>query len=140
MWTCTRCTNQTEDDELAFCARCGAGRDVEEVAAPARSPQRAQDTANEGGYFAFRNLIVPGIVKVMHVVGMLAFTGVGGYFLWRAYQGQFTDSNLTLIGLGLLIGANVTWRMLCEGIILFFSMHDVLVSIERRLRNRSLLP
>jgi len=37
------------------------------------------------------------------------------------------------IGLGIIVLGNILWRLICEGTILMFSVHEILGSIERKI-------
>ena len=100
-----------------------------------------------GNYFSFKYMITPDIIKIIHVIGLiivnLALIGgfiVGLYFLFTqdlGLEGYMTA--LVIIG-GVLGGiiifflANIEWRMFCEWLILFFSMHEMLSTVEGELR------
>ena len=50
--------------------------------------------------------------------------------------GNNSPSVRFMLGLGILLPGNLIWRVICEAAILFYSMHERLVSIEDRLRVR----
>lgn len=131
MWSCLRCYYENENDEALYCGRCGAHRYAEE---PAKShPELPPPPA---GYFSFRKMISPLIIRLINLFGLLACTGAGSWLIYQAYQESFTNTQTLVHGLLLLIPGNIIWRMACEILILFFSMHEVLVSIETRLSVR----
>lgn len=132
MWSCQRCYFENESEETLFCGRCGAQRYAKEPA----KPHHPELPAPPAGYFAFRKMISPLVIRLLNLVGFLACTGAGSYFIYQAYTGSFTDIKLLVNGLLLILPGNILWRMACEILILFFSMHEVLVSIETRLAVR----
>jgi hypothetical protein len=73
-------------------------------------------------FFDFRKMISNMIIKILYVLGALALT-IGGIVM------LFID-DLILPGIGFLILGNLLWRVICEGWILLFSIHDILGSIE----------
>jgi len=92
-----------------------------------------------GGFYdflVFRKLISPEIIKVVYGVGALLITvmGIIAIAAPTLRPDFFQGANSPLFGVAILIVGNVLWRMLCEGIILFFSMHEVLVSLDSRAR------
>ena len=135
VWTCECCWYDIENEELRFCGKCGAPRDAEKPA-PTAAPRPAAKRAlppPPAGYFVFRKMISPLVIRLLNVLGLLVFTGGGGYYLYLAYQESFANPGTLTAGLVLLILGNLLWRIACEILILFFSMHEVLVSIETRL-------
>ena len=74
-------------------------------------------------FFAFRSMVSSLIIKILYVIGIISRTGYAHYLI---FTGEF------LIGTGALLHGNLAWRLVCEGAIAIFSIHDVLVSIERK--------
>ncbi len=89
-------------------------------------------------YFAFRELVTPQLIKVVYIVGACFITAAG--LLSILSPGTLNEYEvgpiLTRVGgiLVLLVG-NLVWRMMCEGAILLFSLHELLVSIDTRARS-----
>lgn len=75
-------------------------------------------------FLTFRRMISREIMQGVYLVGLLIFCVLGGAALVQ---------NNILPGLLWLIGANLLWRVGCEQIILFFSIHAALVDMERAL-------
>lgn len=69
-------------------------------------------------------MVSPTLIKFFYVLGALALT-LGGITMLFIGQEQI------LIGLGALTVGNLLWRILCEGWILAFRIHDSLVSVEK---------
>lgn len=99
---------------------------------------------SEGGFFSFRTLISNTIIQTVYVIGAVLIT-LGGLimmaapFLIRAVgQGTgslgFQGGAQIFAGFMTLVAGNLLWRLLCEGWILLFSMHDMMASIERKLK------
>jgi hypothetical protein len=76
-------------------------------------------------FFTFRTLISHTLIQIVYVLGLLFITFTGGLLL--------LNGNLTA-GAGWLILGNIGWRVVCEWMILFYSMHQRLVGIERELQ------
>ncbi len=128
---------------------------------PAQMPRRktqpirkAQDIEKEhGGFFSFRTLISPIVIKIIYVLGMLALT-IGGIVMimmgldvmglgaekLNIFGKQISFNKQILIGVALIVLGNIGWRLVCEGWILFFRMRDILGSIERHLKPGSGAP
>lgn len=66
------------------------------------------------------------LIKILYALGVLVVTIYG---IISLFSGSF------LMGLGTIIFGNLFWRLACEGIIVIFSIHDVLVSIDRKTKN-----
>lgn len=90
------------------------------------------------GYFSFRKLVSPSIIKVVHVLGMIALFGAGITLILQAVQAEPGDKRLvlSLYGIGAITLGNLAWRILCEQAILLFSIHEILASIEQLLGKR----
>ena len=76
-------------------------------------------------FLEFRKMISIQIIKILYVVGAVAIT-IGGIVM------LFVGDNLALLGIGVLIIGNLLWRVICEGWIIVFSIHDILSSIESK--------
>jgi hypothetical protein len=102
-------------------------------------------TAKRGGYFAFRTLISPTLIKVLYILGALAFLAMG-VAIGIGYQGQgFSVPSLAELGLpnwavGTIVAiiGNLIWRVFCEALILFFNIHEILAAQERLLQMAAL--
>ncbi|MGZ8384173.1 MAG: DUF4282 domain-containing protein [Nitrospira sp.] len=86
-------------------------------------------------YFSFRELVTPQLIKVVYLVGACFITGAGLLSIlspetWNEYE---VGPMLTrLSGIFVLLIGNLVWRMMCEGAILLFSLHELLVSLDLR--------
>lgn len=124
---CPQCL--TENDASAVkCSVC------EQALAPQQvSPVRY--TSFYAEYFAFRELVTPQLIKVIYIVGACFITAAGILSILspETLNEYETGPILTRLGgiLVLLVG-NLVWRMMCEGAILLFSLHELLVSIDTR--------
>jgi hypothetical protein len=84
-------------------------------------------------YFGFRKLITPALIKLSHLVGVVAITIVSSFAIvspdtFTAFGGDST--RVMFMGILVLVLGNLVWRMLCEGAMLLFSLHEILVSLE----------
>lgn len=100
------------------------------------------------GFFSFHRMVSTSIIKAAYVIGLmlisivgLAGIGLGTFALIEQLRGEAVP-NLAIIGQPivaavagavLLVMGNLLWRLLCEGWILLFSMHELLATIAERL-------
>jgi len=82
-----------------------------------------------GGFFSFRFMISTQLIKLIYVLGILALIVLGWNYINKGYE------EFQLIGWGIIILGNLVWRIVCEGWILLFSIHDILGSIEKLQRD-----
>jgi hypothetical protein len=124
---CPQCF--TENDAAATkCSVC-----AQALSPPKVTPVRY--TSFYAEYFAFRELVTPQLIKVVYIVGACFMTAAGVLSILSPdtlaeYEG---GSILTRLGgIAVLLIGNLVWRMMCEGAILLFSLHELLVSIDTR--------
>ena len=100
-----------------------------------------------GGFFSFRTMISPIVIKIIYVLGMLGIT-IGGIVMiemglhvaglsteqLNIFGMQISFPRQIVMGIALIVLGNIAWRLVCEGWILFFRMRDILGSIEGHLR------
>ncbi len=74
-------------------------------------------------FFNFRKMVSSFIVKILYVLGIISitFAGIGVIF------GQ----NF-MLGLLIIVGGNLAWRLFCEAAILLFSIHHELIRISHK--------
>ncbi len=97
-------------------------------------------------YFGFRWLITPTIIKILHVMGLvlLNLAMIGAFItgiivlVVGSTQVDLEGSikilaivGFIIVGLITFFIVNILWRMICENIILFFSIHEMISGIER---------
>jgi len=87
------------------------------------------------GYFSFRKMVSTHLIKVIYILGLIAIT-IGGIGMIVAGADQYNGEVFVLGGIALLIIGNLLWRILCEGWILLFSIHDILGSIEKEIKKK----
>ena len=81
------------------------------------------------GFFGFRQMVSTALIKFFYILGVIVLT-IGGIVM------LFQGGENALIGLGAIIFGNLVWRIICEGWILVFSIHDILGSIEQTLKEK----
>jgi hypothetical protein len=84
-------------------------------------------------FFTFRMFITRPFIKVIYVLGALAITVMSILAMFGVGAAQTTGSTV-LYGLLALIVGNLMWRVWCEAAIIFFSMYDVLKSVDDSLK------
>ena len=77
-------------------------------------------------FFGFRKMVSPLIVKLIYGVGLVGLTIAG---IVMMFQGG--EAKSVAIGLGVITLGNLAWRLICEGMILAFSIQEILASIEQ---------
>jgi len=94
------------------------------------------------GFFSFHKLVSTSIIKATYIIGLVLMTlwGIGAIGLGIAALAQPDNLDLKAIVVGqpagvIVLGAvvivfgNLLWRLLCEGWILLFSIHELLARI-----------
>jgi len=122
---CPECLG-VNDNEAATCRSCGYKFTTQDA-----PPERSEGSV--GRYFGFRKLITPALIKSSYLLGALAitFSSIMAILFPDIFTGYGGDSTrVVLMGILVLVLGNLVWRMLCEGAILLFSLHDVVVSLE----------
>ena len=82
-------------------------------------------------YFSFTDMISTSIIRGMHILGFIGITLGGIGVVFTGFFGERREpTEVVLIGFAILIFGNLLWRLICEAWILFFRIHESLVSIE----------
>jgi hypothetical protein len=91
-----------------------------------------------GGYFSFEKMISPKLIKVVYVIGMVGIVIAAIYMAIAGTKESDDTAKLLKILSALLLAivGNLLWRLVCEQVILLFSIHDRLASIDRSLKSR----
>ncbi|MFW5786672.1 MAG: DUF4282 domain-containing protein [Bacillota bacterium] len=76
---------------------------------------------NFNDYFKFKNMVSVSIIKILYLLGFIVIT-VGGF----SYASRDPAA-----GLFMLIMGNLIWRVICEGAVILFSIHERLAAVER---------
>jgi hypothetical protein len=137
---CQNCGKEIPDGSK-FCPYCGANQFetlLKKQSSPSYSDVSSRESYSGGGYFSFRTMVTPIIVKWVYVIGMIAIT-IGGLVTMfggrgSSYYGYYSSGGNFWTGLLIIVGGNLIWRVVCESIILLFSIHEILASIEKRIK------
>ena len=103
------------------------------------------------GFFDFRSLVSTSIIKVTYLMGAIILTLLAiiqivvsliilnGHTVTDFFQpfAEGDQGKRLFVGVLVLTLGNLFWRLLCEGWILIFSMHEILSSIENELKRRN---
>ena len=82
-------------------------------------------------FFSFRTMITVSWVKFNYVLGGIL---VGLLGLWFAFMGVAEGDGVEIFrGLCVVLIGNLVWRLFCEAWIVFFRIHEALVSIDKKL-------
>lgn len=88
------------------------------------------------GFLSFRTMVSRTLIQIIYIVGALGLCAYGIIMIANGIIiiGKSTDGSgsieQVITGLGIILLGNLIWRIICEGWILLFNIHDVLVSIE----------
>ena len=85
-------------------------------------------------FFGFRKMISTGFIKAVYAVGAAILT-FGGLIM--ILFGPSVDSSSLKIGVLTVTVGNLAWRMICEGAIVFYRIHDTLESINCKIGNQA---
>lgn len=86
-------------------------------------------------FLSFRKMISPLVIKILYLIGIVAIVLFSLYLFFTSFNMirhfqlfimQFFGSIL------LLIFGNLSWRVSCETLLLFFSMHDELKKLNNK--------
>jgi Domain of unknown function (DUF4282) len=99
---------------------------------------------SEGGFFSFRTFVSNTIIKTVYVLGAIIITLAGFLLVVTGIMmlSQNVEGSRLLPGGGIpsiaagvtiMIGGNLLWRLMCEGWIILFSMHEMIAAIERKI-------
>ena len=92
----------------------------------------------EDGYFSFRKMISVTLIKILFVVFMIAITLSGIVMIFKGTDIDHGGDALIYGGIALLIFGNLFWRIICEGWIVIFSLHETTVSILNELKRKNI--
>ena len=119
--------------ELAKCPRCS---NLVSVVDPNKLVQKSKSNERNfidsiAEFFTFRTLISTSLIKLTYFVGAISIIlfSINAHNNHREIYGYRSDSLFSTILI--IIIANVLWRVICEVSIMFFSMHEILASIEK---------
>jgi hypothetical protein len=127
---CPECLFEN-DERASKCRYCGY-KFVTDESHPGR------EAGYFGQYFGFRKLITPALIVASHVLGAFAITllSVVAMIFPEIFTPYGDDSSRIVFGgILFLVAGNLVWRMMCEGAILLFSLHETLVSLDDKARS-----
>ena len=103
---------------------------------PPQLPMKKEELVESYGdkFFSFRTMISTTLIKIIYILGMIGFTIGGVIKIIQANQSESDFGKNIFIGFCIVVLGNIVWRIVCEIWILLFSIHDILSSIERKLK------
>jgi len=87
------------------------------------------NTSSESGFFSFKKMISLPLIKILYVIGIFVIT-IGSIVM------IVDDEDKLLFGIAVIVIGNLLWRILCEGWIIIFNLHDTTVSILNELKRK----
>ena len=74
-------------------------------------------------YFSFKKMLSGLLIKLIHFIGFLSISIYGVY--------EIINGSI-IRGILIIVVGNIFWRITCEGLIVIFSIHDRLASIDSK--------
>jgi len=90
-----------------------------------------QKSENKGGFFSFQTMITPVIMRILYVLGALALLIYTFFLVGNAMSGYNANGGLALLILVAGAIGQLCWRVLCESMVVFFSIHEELMRIRK---------
>ena len=72
------------------------------------------------------------LIQIIYILGALGLSIFGIISIVKGIE-ESGSGEQVISGLGIILLGNLIWRITCEAWILLFNIHDVLVSIERKI-------
>ena len=133
---CTNCKAQMIPGN-AICSECGTTQNTAATPPPMPmpsppSPPMKINKSKFLGFINFEIMITPLIMKIVYIVGVAL---IGLFMLIGMFSGFAEDFllGIAMFFVSIIAGviAQVFWRIACEQIILFFSIHSELKKITK---------
>jgi len=105
-----------------------------------QNPQSSYQEDKISDFFNFRIFISTKVIKLIYVLGVIILTIIAILIAFAPdyrFISHDEDEQVPfklLIALILIFLFNLIWRVSCEFTILFFSMHEILASIEKNFK------
>jgi hypothetical protein len=93
-----------------------------------------------GGFFAFQRLFSADFIRVLYIAGAIVITLSGIFLIFGMAKGLGVEIPVDariggkLQGVLLMVFGNIVWRILCEGWIVLFVIHEKLGDIDTNTR------
>ena len=85
-----------------------------------------------GDYFSFRKMISIACIKFMYVLGVFGL--ILGSLIIVVRAAEDGEPGWVLGALLLFVCGNLAWRLTCETAIVFFGIHEALVSMDKKMK------
>jgi len=83
-------------------------------------------------FLSFRKMVTMSILKYVYMIGVVSVFVAGIVSWFMAILDKSVGEGMVALFISLVV--QIVWRLACEGVIILFSMHDILSSIERQKR------
>lgn len=123
---CPYCKKEVQENAI----KCDCGYQFVDYEGQQSQP-KIYETNMQGGFFSFRTMVSRTLIQFIYILGALGLSIYGIILIAKAANSNSVELGAT--GLGILLLGNLIWRIICEAWILLFNIHDVLVSIERKI-------
>ena len=92
-------------------------------------------------FITFKKFISTKLIMIIYALGAIYITISGISTIFRKRETFFGIrsgiSDQVLLGLVILVLGNLVWRVICEGAIVLFGIHDSLTSIEKEIKKKN---
>ncbi|WP_447979350.1 DUF4282 domain-containing protein [Candidatus Nitrospira bockiana] len=142
--TCPKCGSEHPARTL----KCGCGHQFMPVQEQPIWTLEQDAPIPEQGFFSFRVFVTPAVIRVVYLLGVLGLTAASVAIALIPPSQLLPELRIPanvpipptvkpIVGavLVFLLG-NVLWRVLCELVMILFSLHAALLAIHRRLKRR----
>jgi len=142
---CPKCGSQIDDTTQNLCYECGyrisapetnsipESKSTPSLSSPTKNNTDTihkniydDDNSNFSDFIKFRKMVSNTIIKILYVIGAITLTILGIVILSTGREEE------KLIGIVIIIFGNLLWRILCEGSIILFSIHESLISLNKK--------
>ena len=77
-------------------------------------------------FLSFRKLITPVIIKIVYLLGVAGVILFGLFMMFNRIHSFVQFLVQLLIGIGIIIFGNISWRITCEAMLVIFNIYNEL--------------
>jgi len=96
----------------------------------------AKPGKDKGGFFAFRTMVTPAVIRVLYVLGAIALLVATIFLMVKSQEGYRATAGQAILLLLAGLAGQLVWRVSCEMTIVIFSIHEELVQIRKAKQNK----